>query len=360
MRALTDAEVRVIAVLLAAAPDRERERLKRIGIPRSTYHAARRRAYEEGWLRDRYIPDPSRFGWPEVTFVLARPFLDREEELVELWKSDPGVVLLWSSRQLLLGVGLHERGEALRFERLLERPPRASAHVAVTAELTEASVPVYFDFEGLWAHLSGLTGTVAYPHGLGGQRDRDADPDPAVTPHLRWALGELLHRPYTANSDGKSPHLVGPLGLPFSQQRLLTKGWVTHRVLLEPSRLPSYRGRSADQAYFISGRLREGVRAEELFAQLTRECWVFPFLFVVSPERVLLGALGSGSPVAPDPALPGPRRPVMTTLRGSLEGIEVVQEAIGNFEVHVDHRYEQLLGPGGDVSVAGAGKRNAN
>ena len=42
VRALTESEARVIAVLLAARPDRERERLHQVQIPRSTYHAVRR------------------------------------------------------------------------------------------------------------------------------------------------------------------------------------------------------------------------------------------------------------------------------------------------------------------------------
>jgi len=70
VRGLTDAEARVIAVLLAARPDRERERLRLVTVPRSTYHAIRRRAYDEGWLRDRYVPHPVAFGRPFVTFLL--------------------------------------------------------------------------------------------------------------------------------------------------------------------------------------------------------------------------------------------------------------------------------------------------
>ena len=351
MRALTDSEARVIAVLLAARPDRERERLHQIAIPRSTYHAVRRRAYGEGWLRDRYVPHPSPLGRPFVTFLVARPYADRLEEFTRTVSANDGNVVLWSGAQLSVAVFFHPSApDGARFVAKLERDRLLASPLVLTISADGPTVPVYFDFEGLWCHLAGLEGTLAYPHGLGGQlglpsEDGESSAGP-LSSHQQWAIGELLRRPFTAAEQGRGGHLVGPFGLPFSQRRVLAKGWITHRTLLEPARLPAYQGRSADQVVLISGTPKPGARPELLFSTLTHECRVFPFLFVVNPSRWLLGALGGGAPgTSSDPD----RRAVLPTLRESLEGIEILQEAATGFSSPVDHRYERLLLPAPSV-----------
>ncbi len=348
MRALTESETRVIAVLLSALPDRERERLRRVDIPRSTYHAARRRAYEEGWLRDRYVPDPSRFGLPYAMFLVARPFVDRVGDLVQEWQREPGNVVLWAGSQVALGVFfLPTAEEAKRIAARFDELRLGSWHESIAVRLDQPSIPVYFDFEGLWSHLAGMAGTLAYPHGLGGpgpDGEVDERPEPGtLNPHAAWAVAELLHRPFIGQEQGRPGHLMGPLGLPFSQQKLLTRGWVLHRVFLEPSRLPLYKGRSADQVNLILGRPKPGTRPEELFATLTRDCRVYPFLYVAGAERFLIGALGSSAPTNSSDQPPEPRRPVLATLQENLEGIEIVQELAPNLVNHVDHRYDRLF-----------------
>jgi hypothetical protein len=345
VRALTDSEARVIAVLLAARPDRERERLRQVEIPRSTYHAVRRRAYEEGWLRDRYIPDPVPLGRPYVTFLLARPYADRFPEFTRAVTADEGNVVLWNGTQLAVAVFFHRKAtDGARLGARIEKDRSAAAPLVITVAADGPTVPVFFDFEGLWCHLAKLEGTLAYPHGLGGAAgDESTDDAGGVAPlssHQIWALGELLRRPFTAAEQGRGGHLVGPFGLPFSQRRMLAKGWITHRTLLEPARLPPYQGRSADQIVLLSGTPKDGARPEELFSTLTRDCRVFPFLFVVGADRWLLGALGGAGPATgPD----ADRKAVLPTLRDALEGIEILQEAASEFVSPVDHRYERLL-----------------
>ena len=349
MRALTDSESRIMAVLLAARPDRERERLRQIGVPRSTYHAVRRRAYEEGWLRDRYIPHPVPIGRPYVTFLLARPYADRFDEFGSRIADDPSDVVLWSGTQIALGVLFHGRPtDGRRLADKIESSRLATNPLALTVDVHGPTVPVYFDFEGLWCHLAGLAGTLAYPHGLGGVLPGASEDDDGVSelsPHQRWAVGELLRRPFIALEQGRGAHLVGPVGLPYSQRRTMTRGWIAHRTLLDPSRVPPYQGRSPDQVVFLSGTPRKEARPEILFATLTRECRVFPFLFVVGADRWLLGALG-GSAATPDPSS---RRPVLPTLREFLEGIEIIQEAASTFNALVDHRYDRMLANGASI-----------
>ncbi len=341
MRTLTDAESRVIAVLLAARPDRERERLHQVGVPRSTYHAVRRRSYDEGWLRDRYVPHPVPLGRPFVTFLLARPYADRFEELVTRTAADPGTVVLWAGTQLVLAVGFHGKStDGPRLARKLADDRLAAPPIALTSSADGPFVPVYFDFEGLWCHLADLEGTLAYPHGLGGGTTEEGDASETLSSHQAWAVGELLRRPFVATEQGRGGHLVGPFGLPFSQRKMLARGWVTHRTILDPARVPPYRGKAADQVVFVTGTPRPGVRAELLFSTLSRESRVFPFLFVVGTDRWLLGALGAATP---PPADGSTRRPVLPTLREYLEGIEILQEPAEGFRALVDHRYDRLL-----------------
>jgi hypothetical protein len=334
VRALTDSEARVIAVLLAARPDRERERLRQVQIPRSTYHAVRRRAYVEGWLRDRYVPHPQPLGRPFVTFVLARPYADRFAEFASAVTADEGTVVLWTGAQVALSVSLHPHPtDGPRLGERIEKQRLAASPLVVTVPASVPSIPVYFDFEGLWCHLAGTEGTLAYPHGLGGSLggpNDEAEEMPPLSKHQEWAIGELLRRPF-----------VGAFGLPFSQRKMLMRGWITHRTLLEPGRLPPYQGRAANQVVLVTGTPKAGARPEALFETLTHDCLVYPFLFVVGTDRWLLGALGGDSP-ASSPGLVR-RRPVLPTLREALEGIDVLQEPAADFTSPVDHRYDRLL-----------------
>ena len=344
MRALTVSEARVIAVLLAARPDHERERLHQVGIPRSTYHAVRRRSYQEGWLRDRYIPHPVPLGRPYVTIVVARPYADRLEDFARTVSDDPGNVVLWSGAHVSIAIFFHAKiQEPQRLVQRLVTQKLVAPPIALTVGADGPTIPVYFDFEGLWGHLAGFEGTLAYPHGLGGALSSgDDSPEPMVlSDHQRWALGELLRRPFVAAEQGRGGHLVGPFGLPFSQRRMLARGWITHRTLLDPSRLPIFEGRTADQVVLISGTPRPGARPEMLFSTLTRESRVFPFLFFVGEDRWLLGALGGSAPRVEDGG--DARRPVLPTLREFLEGIEIAQEPAAGFTTPVDHRYDRLL-----------------
>ena len=256
-------------------------------------------------------------------------------------------MVLWSGTQTALAVTFHTRpNEAKRMLSRFEADRLVATPWSVTIRADAPTVPVYFDFEGLWCHLAGLEGTLAYPHGLGGplpHREGEDEVAP-LTAHQRWAIGELLRRPFVAVDQGRGGHLVGPFGLPFSQRKMLAKGWVTHRTLLDPARVPEHRGKSADQVVFLSGSPKSGARPDGLFATLTRECRVYPFLFVVGPERWLLSALGGSTPPPPDPQ--NPRRPVLPTLREYLEGIEILQESASGFVAQVGPPVRPIARPG--------------
>lgn len=346
MRMLTEAEAKVLALLLANTARDERERLRQSGLPRSTYHAARRRAYAEGWLEDRYLPSPSLFGYPECTVLVARPFADGAQKLAERWSADPGCVVNWGSSQLAFGTFFHRTPAARQAAlRNLQDPDLASSVQAWNPRLEQEGLPVFFDFEGVWGHVSAATGTRAYPRGFPPTPPelREPDEDP-WNPRSRWAAHELLDRPFVAEREGRAGHLVGPLGLPFAMRKLLAGGWVLHRVFALPSAIPPFRGRGLERVVLIRGTLRNGVTPGNLFVTLTRSCRVFPFLYLAEGGRLLLGALGGANGAGASPTEPE-RRPVMATLREALEGIEILEETTSNLALHVNHRYDRLRPP---------------
>lgn len=344
VRSLTQAEAVVIAALLASRPERERERLRQLGIARSTYYAVRRRAYQEGWLKDRYIPDPAFLRRPFATFVVARPFAERYQDIAQPLPNIGAPPVLWASPQLAFAVFFHgdPEGGAAAVERWKKNDLIAS-EVGVSTDLRGPSVPVYFDFEGAWDHMAQVTGTLAYPHGLGGNVAADEEPTP-LTPHSSWALSNLLARPFRIQEGEADGHQTGVFGLPFSERRLLTRGWVTHRVLLNPSRVPAYPGRAGDRLFLIAGTPRAHARPETLFQRLTRECRVFPFLYVVGEDRWLLGALGGDAAPADEADDRRGRVPVLPTLTEAMEAIQIFQEPLSSLSLISDHRYD-LLAP---------------
>jgi hypothetical protein len=348
VRELTSAEVLAVRALLAAEQENERERLRQTQLPRSTYHAVRKRAYAEGWLRDRYVPDPLLFGFSHVTIALARPYADRAEELVRLWSQEPGCVVLWRAPSAVFAVVFHTSpAAATKTEARMRRPELTSEAFSLTASLREDSVPVYFDYEGLFANMAGIAGTTSYPRALGGPSSPGARRGASLTSEgIRRTAHELLLRPFSSADDGRPGHLMGPVGLPRSQRRLVEQEWVKRRVLPELAKIPAYQGRIADQSVFVRGEFLPGHTARGLLPVLTGECRVYPFLLVSQDSKVFLGAQGQ-SPVGPADAVATvpQRRPVLSTLQEHLRSIEILQVRSAEALPVIDHRYDRLLAP---------------
>jgi hypothetical protein len=346
VRALTDAEARVLSALLADLPEGERERLRRMGLPRSTFHAARRRSYAESWVLDRYVPDPIVFGFRWIGFVVARPYADRAGELSQHLAAHPGAVWVGSSAQFALGVAWSASEKSARdfVDGPLKRS-EAGWSYGVVCDAAVPRIPVYFDYEGAWSHVAGASGTAEYPRGIGGASAEGAERDPEDR-RRNWAVLELIHRPFSAETEGRPGHLLGTFGLPWSQRRLLESGAIRHRVFLEPGRVPPFEGKSAEQIVAITGELREGQSADALLVTLTQACRVFPLVLASASNRLLILALGQSSN-APARATPmdTERESPMGKLREALQGIEIVQEGTRSIAMSLNHRYDRLFPP---------------
>jgi hypothetical protein len=340
-RNLTPAEARVLSVLLGAGEEAEGSRVLLSGLPRSTYVVARRRAYQEGWVYDRFLPHPA-LGYASVTLALAQPFLESQPTLVERWSRVPGSVFVWSVGATVLGVFFRtpQRPSLDRGRLLGEGLCRAGR--LVTCDLTTPSLPVYFDFEGVWAHFAGTGDPQRYPRPLGRLEGEGGKAQfPSLSPGFHRSVAALLARPFQPDQEAWR-YRFGLSGLPRSHQGLCRQGWVQWRVFPDLGRLPRYRGHSLARVAFLTGELLPGRSLEEFYWDLTREGGVRPFLLGAEGSRVLVAALGSGAEGPLTPLRTGPS--VLSILLRNIRSLESFTEDLRGGRVVKDHRYDEALG----------------
>lgn len=354
MRALTDAEARLIRALLAAPGDSEREYLEETKLPRSTYHAVRRRVYDEGWLRIRFAPHPACFELPFVTIAVAHPFADSSVPLMERWSRPESNVVMWGGTGLVFAVYLHHtREEARRLSSGLVDDAMRPRSFFLSTGTDADSLPVYFDFEGVWSHLAGIPGSSRYPRPLSPPFPPGSHvPTGPPSPGLLRSARNLILRPIVADHEGRAGHFLGLLGLTRPEHRLLADGWIFRRVLPDFGVLPPYQDRRADQIVLIRGEMLEGQGSGDLLKALTERCRVYPFLLARDETSVVVGTVGQSGPT---PVAGGSDRPsVLATLQEFLHRIEVDSEWVAGLTPVVDHRYDRVLA---DSSTGGSPSR---
>jgi hypothetical protein len=343
MRALTDSEARLMRALLAVPGESERALLDETKLPRSTYHAVRKRIYDEGWMRLRFVPHPACFELRFLTVALVRPFADSAAALIDRWSLPESNVVLWGGSGLLFAVYLHQsREEARRLVTSLVDDSIRPRSFILTTDTSPTSVPIYFDFEGIWSHLADIPGGSGYPRALWppfppGSRA----PPTAPSPGLRRAARNLVLRPIVAEHEGRSGNVLGLLGLSRPERRLLDDGWVFRRALPNFGAIPIYRERRADEITFVRGELLPQASPVRLLQALTETCRVFPFLMAHDGTNLIVGTAGQSAP-QPTPTNGG-RPSVVGTLQEHLRRIEVDSDWVTALAPVVDHRYDRVL-----------------
>lgn len=323
-RALTDLEVRYLWSALALSGEPESIRIRQSELPRSTYHSIRTRALSQGWVTERYVPDPSRLGRTRVRFALAAS-MTALGPLPARWEKDPSAAVVWEGSRLAFGVFFPpSNGPA---------PGKTDARTAsapgvlVESPTDPDSVPIYFDYEGLWAHVVGASGVVRYPAPLSLPLARP----PVITARERAALPSLL-------SQGAFQRTL--LSSDRQTRRLLDKQVVRMRTFLNPGALPGYLDRSLDYALFVHGRLKLGT-PQELLGLLTAKFHIYPFLFVTVGGEVLLGALGQANRAWPR----NEGESVREGLVNRLDKMTTVAEPLSDLRAVLDHRYTSFASP---------------
>src|SRR5215469_15354755 len=333
MRNLTRFEAQVVRSLLAAEDQGERQRIEASGVPRRSFERARRRAYVEGWVVDRYIPHPIAANVGFASIVIARPFAEHIRSIESQWAAQgTGSVLVWGWTDTLVGVFLGNE-TPLPLRTPAEVPGVFRSLYAVNINLRREAVSVYFDFEGAWVRAIGSVGTTGYPHSF---PSTASSGQPPSSYRKRSRIEELVAKSMRSFPTG--PLRTSTFYLPRSDQRLLAEGAVDRRTFLEPRALLTLNRSTAHNLAFVTGTLIDG--GQQKLARRLASIGILPFLFAADDSRVIMGTL-SRSPGPSDLARPRPA--VLKNLQEFLTQIEIWREPIDGMNQVVNHRYDRLF-----------------
>ncbi|MCI4317079.1 MAG: hypothetical protein L3J96_00940 [Thermoplasmata archaeon] len=343
---MTMAEYRTVLAVLAHPSATERQRIRWSGIPSSTYNTVRRRIFAEGWLAEVLVPNPGSCGFGSVEFLLVRPSISVRSDLAEHWQTDRECVLLWAGIHAVFGIffrhaGPHPPPETGRTEGD-ENPFR------VVVDRQGGTIPIYFDYSGLWARLGHQPRPPEYPRGI------DPSSDSAGARSLSTARRMLDARVSASGKAGWGRRLVGS---PRQESAVLEENIVQRRVVFDQAKIPPFDGRRIGEVIFIQGSLRGSRPAAKLLGLLMTQCGVDPFLVAEANGDVLIVGLGQTSardsgrvPVA------SIVRPVMSVILEHLEPANVLIEPVEGIAELVSHRYHldgaETGGGGGSARVS--------
>lgn len=330
----------MVSSLLGASLESEESRIRETQVPRTTYREAKRRLFEAGLLRDRYLPHPDILGVQRVTLLVTRPRSDEKARVVKSLCEIPGAISVWSGAQLAFAVVFHRSVESgASFLSSIQAESFGSPLTSIQFDPREEHFPVFFDFEGAWNHLCNRPGTTRYPRPLLGASPLRARARRAE--RTRTIASELMGRPFSTRAPGLGAHLLGPAALPRSERRLLRDGAMDWRVVLQLDRHLAYRGRDVSSAIFILGRLREGRTLPALFQDLAGACGVSPILLAENARQVVMVGLGTGDGATPRAATASPpRRTVRSTLRENFETFDSIREPVSALQIHRFLRFD--------------------
>lgn len=298
------------------------------GIPESTFYAIRRKAYEEGWLIDRYVPNPWATGAVSLECILAKPGASERAALEKEWAESPENVLLWSGLNSVFGVFFRKSPDP--------KPPSNSFSVGVTR--TTGSLPAYFDYSRLWARFLGANLSTGYPRSLAFAPDRELKERQTLLRNL-LALNVPAGPTPTPRRNWHTPS-----GLPRSLQRLLDWGVAQSRTFLNAEAVPPYQGRVPSEVVFITGNLKPGSSGGSVLAELNQRCNVSPFLVADNGRAILIVTLGQlMTEAAGRRKVRTTARPVLSTLEPLVGDVQVTIERVDGMKKIVDHRYDRVV-----------------
>lgn len=334
---ISPTEAAVLAMLLGASLETEAERISRSGLARSTFQDAKRRVYARGLVEDRYVPNPPVFGCRWATALIARPYAEEAAPLVERWRKAPDNVLLWKGLHMVFGVFLHAGPSPSVGNGRGAKGTASSPITSITADLLTASLPVYFDFEGAWANLSGGSRLWQYPRPLVLDPARSTEAASEGSRRIAQGLVERTGAGEPGPESDRAPHLMGPYALPKSSRRLVDHGWLQWRVFPRLAALGLSDGRAVESIVLVVGTMKEGRQVAPLFRELVIRR-SFPFFLGSDGRRVLFGFLSSRTSPSGNPS------GAAEVLTEYLTQVEAQREPTGDLQEVVSHRYGGVLG----------------
>lgn len=341
MRSVTRAESLVIGSLLGSNLATVRQQIRQSGLAPRTFEVARRRIFEAGWLSDRFLPDPRILGYNMAIFAVARPYAEHLEEIVQAWKDSPACVLLWRMPETLLGVFFgHAERESSEPIVDLGDPRSFSQLFRLRSNLDNATVPVFFDYEGAWSKVAGIERSGLYPRSLPFAEETSVGKQETVS-RIR-EIGTAVGLPFLPVSVAGAPQSASPRSERKVVAKVLSRGWVERRVFLNLQSIPHVGEWKLESVVLAHGRFREGGDPLLLFRDLVGRCRVTPFLYASDDRGALFGAL-SPAPVPRERPVASGRLSVSGTVRSHLEEIEVHREPVARLTPILDHRYGRLF-----------------
>ena len=345
-RELTDNEVSVIRTILSSSTESEEERVRRSGIPRTSYRDAKQRIYAAGIIEDRYVPDPRCSKVDRISFYLAHAQPGRAHELAQRLAAVPGAVVVWYGATSVFGEIFHSsEGNGQRFTN--EIVPSWSSigetKIHLTIQPNRTAVPIYYDYEGAWSRFACRSGTKLYPRAL--STLSPASWSGTVGRSVRPAdVEELVRRPFQTDENQRSAHLMGPASLPRSKRRLVLSGVVNWRPFLVPEMVPEYHGWRITDVVFVYGVMKEPGGLRSLYQDLVGSCAVFPFLMASDDRQLLMASLSTGpTPDGKDHPRSGPRDNVTRKLGEHLSSFQFLREPLETLQRELSHRYDMSL-----------------
>lgn len=346
MRAVTPAEASVMQYLLAFPRSAGSEDSSPRRLPRRTFQTACRRVLANGWVEGRLIPDPVIIGRRVLSAMVITPYMENVHELLASARNEADCVVLWSFPQFIFGVFLSETPssvEELR-TRLLSRG-RVRAVEEISVDCGEASVPAYFDFEGMWAQVMNLGRPISYPQPLGGitWTTTSRVPFPENSPD-RDSMARLLLGPTLLTDPAAVTRFLrsrAPLDT-LLERRYLRRGYVHPRVMLKVDSIPLSDPAVPSRIVFVTGTVIDQSDHGAFFRELVGSAGVHPFLFLTNGKKVLLASLAVGPTAIP-------REPLRaSTSAGSviaahMRDVGYWREELADLLVVVGHRYHQLI-----------------
>jgi hypothetical protein len=289
--------------------------------------------FAERWISEILIPNPGACGYSSVEVRSAQPSLSIRRGLIQSWAADPECVLLWAGLHMILAVSFRTGRRKSPDEQGEEGAVGVESRLVVRPGL--GSVPVYFDYSGLWARYGNQPAPPSYPAGL------DTTSVAVDRRDLRGAAS-LLGASEAAVEP--APRWTSLLRLPRARREALNHRIVQARPILNLRGIPPFTGRRVSEVVLIHGTFRRGHGAQRLLNELAAECRVFPFLMAESSGHVLLAGVGQTSSRATGRVVvPAARKPVLPTITDSLEPANVLIEPVEAIEEYVRHRYPKTI-----------------
>jgi hypothetical protein len=341
MRSVTRAECLVIGSLLGSTLPTVRQQIRQSGLAPRTFEVARRRIFEAGWLSERFLPDPRILGYNVAIFAVARPYAEHADQVVQAWRDAAGCVLIWRMPETLLGVFLGHAGPDPS-EPIVElgEPGSFSQLFQLRSNLDEATVPVYFDYEGAWSRVAGIQRSGLYPRSL--PFAEEASVVRRETPRRFREIEATVGLPFLPVGLGGAGPQSSSKSMRTVAARVLSRGWVERRTFLNLESIPHVGDWKLDSIVLVHGQFREGGDPLILYRELVERCRVTPFLFASDEAGALIGALSPAPLDRERPAGLG-RASASGTIRTHLEEIEVHREPVLRLSPILDHRYSRLF-----------------